>query len=147
MSRAWPVARAGLAVALGNLAGYGAFRAALVCTASLWRPRLAGQGLDAGIETNILLVALTAIAFAAPPVLIGAATARLAGAARLWAGLGAGLWSLGFARWWPDLPLVGPEAWVGPAALVLLSGLIGGWLMDVRADVKSANPPRSDSSA
>ena len=127
-----------LAVAGGNAAGFGAFRAALALTMSLWRSRLSPARPGADLGLTILFIVITAIAFAAPPVLIGALTARLAGHARLWTGLAAGLWSLGFAWWWPDsVPLLGPQAWIGPTVLILLSGLIGGWLMDVRTSVNA----------
>jgi hypothetical protein len=125
--------RLGLAIAGGNAVGYAAFRGALWATPMLWR---SGAGADApsgSLGGRVLLVAVTAILCAAPPVLIGALAARAAGRARPWAGLAAGLWGMGFAWWWPEMPLLGPQAWVGPTILVLLSGLVGGWLMDQRA--------------
>jgi hypothetical protein len=116
----------------GNAAGYAAFRGALWATRLLWRSS-AGVGAPNGsLGGRVLLVAVTAILFAAPPVLIGALAAHVAGRARPWAGLAAGLWGMGFAWWWPEVPLLGPQAWVGPAILVLLSGLVGGWLMEQR---------------
>lgn len=125
-----------LTVLCGNLSGYAAFRLAFALTPGLWR---AGAGLarpESDFGPRIVLTALTAIAFAAPPVLIGALAARLAGRARPWAGMAAGLWGIGFVWWWPDpIPLLGPGAWLGPAILILLSGLIGGWLIELRAAV------------
>ncbi len=138
--------RPALAALGGNVAGYAALRAALWATPMLWRSRL-GAGAPVGdFGVRVLLVVVTAILFAAPPVLIGALAARLAGRARLWVGLAAGLWGIGFARWWPDMPLLGPQAWVGPAVLVLLAGLIGGWLMDQRAAVRALRATRTASS-
>ena len=131
-----------LAALGGNLAGYAAFRAALWVTPLLWRSGAAEPGRDPGMR--ILLIVATAILFAAPPVLIGALAARLAGRARPWVGLAAGLWAIGFAWWWPEVPLLGPEAWVGPAVLVLISGLVGGWLIDQRAGLKALRAARPE---
>ena len=138
--------RPALAALGGNVAGYAAFRAALWATLILWRSSLGADAPDGDFGARILLVALTAVLFAAPPVLIGALAARLAGRARPWVGLLAGSWAIGFAWWWPNVPLLGPEAWVGPVVLVLLSGLVGGWLIDQRAAVRALRAARLASS-
>lgn len=134
-----------LTVLFGNLAGFAAFRLAFALTPGLWRAGAGLAGPESEFGLRLLLTALTAIAFAAPPVLIGALAARLAGRARPWAGMAAGLWGFGFAWWWPKpTPLLGPEAWLGPAILILLSGLIGGWLIEMRT---AANRKASRSGA
>ncbi len=137
MKIAWLIVRPVLAILAGNLAGYAAFRLALGLTSGLWRSGISPARPAGDFGLRILLTALTAILFAAPPVLLGAVTARLAGSARMWAGMAGGLWGVGFAWWWPDLtPILSPQSWLGPTVLILLSGLIGGWLMDVRASTK-----------
>ncbi len=131
MKAIWAVARSVLAVALGNAGGYGAFRLAFLFTPVLWERGLNAATQDNEMGWRFLLTALTAIFFASPPVLIGALAARLAGRAGALIGAVCGLWAFGFAWWWPQpMPLLRPEAWIGPTVLVLLSGLMGGWLIE-----------------
>ena len=135
------VARSAFAVLFGNAAGYGAFRLAVAVTPALWDTGLKLVRPETDFWLRLVFTALTVMMFASPPVLIGALAARLAGGAQMWIGLAAGLWGFGFARWWPPLPLLGPEAWLGPTILILLSGLVGGWLMEPRASVKTLTDP------
>ena len=79
------------------------------------------------------LVAATAILFAAPPVLAGALGAWLAGRAQLAVGLLSGLWSLSLLQTVPAGLPVAPGLWYTTTVLVLLSGMLGGWMMDLRA--------------
>ena len=116
-----------ISLILGNLFGLAFLRLALLGTNAIW----SGVKPDASFSTHVLLIGLTAILFATPPVIIGALTALAARRAGLWAGIGSGLWSFGFAAWWPEpIPYLPPEAWLAPTMLVLLSGMVGGWLID-----------------
>ncbi|MBI2975649.1 MAG: hypothetical protein HY872_17210 [Chloroflexi bacterium] len=109
----------------GNSAGYAAFRWAAWAAPRWWAA--AGHPLPFGLM--LALMAATAIAFAAPPVLIGALAARLAAAHEPFVGLAAALWSISARQWWPRVPLLPAESWIVPMTLILLSGLVGGWLV------------------
>ncbi|MBI3362989.1 MAG: hypothetical protein HY023_17950 [Chloroflexi bacterium] len=122
---------------MGNLAGFGAFRFAVEVTPLLWQNGLSLARPENDLWLRLILTAATAMLFASPPVLIGALAARLAGHVRSWIGMAAGLWGFGFVQWWPPLPLLSREAWLGPTILILLSGLVGGWLMETRATVRA----------
>lgn len=90
-----------------------------------------------GPNTNfLLLVGLTALTFillAAPPVLVGALGAWLARRAQPWVGLVCGAWSLTLLGRVPASFPIAQGVWYAPTVLVLLSGALGGWMMDLRA--------------
>jgi hypothetical protein len=114
---------------LGNALGFGAWAGARVVIPVLWQGR--------GPNTNFLflmgLIALTFILLAAPPVLVGALSAWLARGAHLWVGLVCGLWSLSLLSSVPASFPIAQGVWYVPTVLVLLSGALGGWMMDLRA--------------
>lgn len=117
-----------VAVVLGNALGYGAFRLAGGFTHYLWD---AGPAPNYG--TLLGRICLTAMAFSAPPVIIGAVMARLAGKFEPWVGVASAVWGLTAKQWWPaTVPLLPPESWVAPMVLILLSGLMGGWMVGSR---------------
>lgn len=109
-----------------NVLGYAAFLWAWRVVPGWWSA--AARPLPFGWLLG--LIAVTAIAFAAPPVIIGATAARVAGRHEPYVGLGSALWGLTAYRWWPaeQLPLP-PESWVAPMSLILLSGLLAGWVV------------------
>ena len=113
----------------GNLLGLSAWTLAQAALPWLWR--------DSGTMSNLLLlmglVAVTAILFAAPPVLAGALGAWLAGRAQMGVGLASGLWSLALLQSVPAGLPVAPGLWYATTVLVLLSGMLGGWMMELRA--------------
>jgi len=116
--------RISLAILFGNLLGYGLFRLAAWATPQIW------QGEPPSSFGMLLVrIGLTAMSFATPPVLIGALAARVAGRYTPWVGLASAAWGLTARQWWPaTVPLLPPESWVAPMMLILLSGLVGGWL-------------------
>lgn len=123
----WP--RMTLAVALGNALGLAAWRFAEVALPWLWT----AQRAPGGFLALVGLIALSFILLAAPPVLAGAAAGWLARRAAVWVGLASGLWSLLLLQAVPaGLPLA-PGLWYASTVLVLLSGAMGGWMMDLRA--------------
>ena len=117
------------AVLLGNVLGYAAGVGARMAIPQLWQGR--------GPSTNfLLLVGLTALTFillAAPPVLVGALGAGLARRAQPLVGLACGLWSLTLLGRVPAGFPIAQGIWYAPTVLVLLSGALGGWMMDLRA--------------
>lgn len=121
---------------LGNALGYGAWRAAWLVLPALWEQIPTGAA-EAG------LVALSAILLAAPPVLIGAFSAGLARRAQVFIGLASGLWAVSLIRTLPaTLPFIG-QVWFAPTVLILLSSTLGGWMMEIRAQVEAIRPPNS----
>ncbi|MBI3240913.1 MAG: hypothetical protein HYZ49_01275 [Chloroflexi bacterium] len=117
-------ARVMLSVLGGNVIGYAAFRLALWAAPQWWE----AAGPRSGLGETMLLMALTAISFAAPPVMVGALAARAAARYEPFVGLAAMLWGASARLWWPPVPLLPAESWVLPMTLILLSGLMGGWL-------------------
>jgi hypothetical protein len=125
-----------LAVILGNVFGYGLFRLAAWASAFSWN-----EGAPPIFGALIWRICLTAIAFGAPPVLMGALAGRLAGRYEPAVGLAAAAWGLSAQQWWPQVvPLLPPESWVAPMTIILLSGLVGGWLAGSRLPVISRTP-------
>ena len=117
------------AIIVGNALGLSAWALARAALPWLWR----GRGGVANLPLLMALIAATAILFAAPPVLAGALGAWLAGRAQLLVGLASGLWSLALLQSVPaGLPLA-PGLWYASTVLVLLSGMLGGWMMELRA--------------
>ena len=112
----------------GNALGYAAFRLAAWFAPQWWQAASPNRGLG----TVMLLTALTAISFAAPPVIIGALAARVAARYEPYVGLGAGLWAVSARQWWPPVPMLPPESWIMPMAVIMLSGLLGGWMVGLR---------------
>ncbi len=125
------------AVLAGNALGYAAFRLAAWLTPQWWQAARSREGLG----TVMLLTAMTAVSFAAPPVIIGALAARFASRHEPYVGLGAGLWAVSARQWWPPVPMLPPESWIAPMALIMLSGLLGGWLGGLRVRAQSPSPP------
>ena len=122
------ILRVTLAVAGGNALGYAAFRLAAGLTPHWW----AAAGTPLPFGQLMLMIAFTAIAFAAPPVIVGALAAKVAAAYEPFVGLAAALWAVSARQWWPAVPLLPPQSWIAPMTLILLSGLMGGWLMGWR---------------
>jgi hypothetical protein len=77
----------------------------------------------------MLLIAVTAMVFAAPPVIVGALAARVAGAYEPYIGLAAAFWGVSAQSWWPAIPQLPAESWIAPMALIMMSGMIGGWMV------------------
>jgi hypothetical protein len=129
MLRPYTIFRSLLAILLGNAFGYGLFRLAG------WASSLAWQGGPPATFGELLWrIGLTAVAFGAPPVLMGALAARLASRFEPGVGLAAALWGVTARQWWPStVPLLPAESWIAPMTLILLSGLLGGWLAGLRA--------------
>jgi hypothetical protein len=122
------VLRIVLAVVLGNILGYGLFRLAAWASAFSWN-----EGVPPTFGALIWRISLTAIAFGAPPVLMGALAGQVAGRYEAAVGVGAALWGVSARQWWPEVvPLLPPESWVAPMTIILLSGLVGGWLVGTR---------------
>jgi hypothetical protein len=117
------------AIVVGNLLGLAAWTLARAALPWLWRGR---AGLT-NLPLLMGLVAVTAILFAAPPVLAGALGAWLAGRAQLGVGLASGLWSLALLQSVPAGLPVAPGLWYATTVLVLFSGMLGGWMMALRA--------------
>ena len=114
-----------VALALGNAAGYAAWRLGLGVVPALW----AGQMPPSSVLALIGLTAVSAIVMAGPPVLVGALAARLAGRAHMLVGLLSGLWSLMLIRTVPAGLPIAPGLWFASTVLVLFSGGMGGWTM------------------
>lgn len=132
------MARVLAAALVGNALGYGAWRAAWALLPALW----SRAGAEADWLPRLGLIALTAILLAAPPVLLGALAAGLARRAHLWVGLAAGLWALGLVRATPpELPFL-TQIWYAPTVLILLSSALGGWMLDLQAQVGRAPGPQ-----
>lgn len=129
-----PWFRLAVVIVLGNVLGYAAWVGARLIIPRLWDGR--------GPHTNFLLlmglIALTFILLAAPPVLVGALSAWGARRAQPLVGLACGLWSLTLLSRVPVSIPIAPGVWYAPTVLVLLSGLLGGWLMDLRAAASTA---------
>jgi hypothetical protein len=117
------------AIIVGNLLGLSAWTLARTMLPWLWR----GRGGLSNVPLLMGLVAATAILFAAPPVLAGALGAWLSGRAQLGVGLASGLWSLALLQSVPAGLPVAPGLWYATTVLVLLSGMLGGWMMELRA--------------
>ncbi|MEK6575010.1 MAG: hypothetical protein AABZ58_11950 [Chloroflexota bacterium] len=118
------IIRIALAILLGNALGYTLFRLAAWAAPQWWH----------AVETPIpfgklLLIGLTAISFATPPVIVGALAARVAARWEPAVGLAAALWGVTARQWWPtQVPLLPPESWIAPMTLILMSGFVGGWM-------------------
>ncbi len=118
-----------LAILLGNAFGYGLFRLAAWASSLSWE-----GGPPSTFGALLWRIGLTAIAFGAPPVFVGALAARLASRFEPGVGLAAALWGVTARQWWPaTVPLLPAESWIAPMTLILLSGLLGGWLAGLRA--------------
>jgi hypothetical protein len=121
---------------LGLVANWAAVRVALPW---LW----SGVNDDASMLARMGLVAVSAIVLAAPPVLWGALGAWLARREQLWVGLACGLWGFALIDTVPASFPIAPGVWYAPAVLVLLSSMLGGWMLDLRAQARaSAGPNR-----
>jgi hypothetical protein len=130
------VLRVVLAVILGNVLGYSLFRLAAWASAFSWN-----EGAPPNFGALIWRISLTAIAFGTPPVLMGALAARVAGRYEPAVGLVAALWGVSARQWWPEVvPLLPPESWIAPMTIILLSGLVGGWLAGSRLTANSQTP-------
>ena len=116
-------------ILLGNVLGYMAWLGARVSIPLLWQ----GQSPKTNFLMLVGLTALTGILLAAPPVLVGALCAWLARRAQPLVGLVCGLWSLTLMGRVPATFPIAQGVWYVPTVLVLLSGALGGWMMDLRA--------------
>lgn len=117
--------RVALAAIGGNVTGYAAFR-----LAAWWMPQWwTAVNSATPIGQFMTLIAFTAIAFAAPPVIVGALAARVAGTYEPYVGLAAALWGVSARLWWPAIPRLPAESWIAPMALIMVSGLMGGWMV------------------
>ena len=108
-----------------SVSGYAAFRLAIWLTPTWWGT----VTTNSTVFQLMALIALTTIIFAAPPVVIGALAARVAATYEPYVGLAATLWGVGLRLWWPLIPQLPAESWIAPMCLILMSGMIGGWLM------------------
>jgi hypothetical protein len=117
--------RLSAAIICGNVVGYAAFRAAAWLTPQLWIA--AGEEITFGMR--LTLIAVSAISFATPPVIIGALAAKVASRHELFAGLAASAWGVTAIQWWPAIPTLPSESWLAPMTLIFLSGLMGAWVM------------------
>ena len=115
-------------ILLGNVLGYAAWVGARVSIPLLWQ----GQSPKTNFLTLVGLTALTGILLAAPPVLVGALGGWLARRAQPLVGLVCGLWSLTLMGRVPSTFPIAAGVWYAPTVLVLLSGALGGWMMDLR---------------
>jgi hypothetical protein len=109
----------------GNLIGYATFRFAAWWMPQQWAAVRAGDPLG----EVMLLIAVTAMVFAAPPVIVGALAARVAGSYEPYIGLTSALWSISARLWWPVIPQLPAESWIAPMVLIMMSGMIGGWMV------------------
>ena len=116
-------------VLLGNVVGYAAWVGARVTIPRLWD----GRGPQTNFVMLIGLIALTVMLVGAPPVLVGALGGWLARRAQPLIGLACGLWSLTLLGRVPAGFPIAEGVWYAPTILVLLSGALGGWMMDLRA--------------
>jgi hypothetical protein len=125
-----------LAIAFGNGLGWSAWILGWRALPLVWAN--ADQG--AGLGVLVGRVAVSAMMMAAPPVLIGALSAWLARRAQVWVGLLSGLWSVILIQSTPESFPLFSQVWFAPTVLILLSALFGGWMIDLRAQVRSASP-------
>jgi hypothetical protein len=116
-------------VLLGNVLGYAAWVGARLALPRLWD----GQGPKTNFAMLVGLIALSVILVGAPPVLVGAFGGWLARRAQALVGLACGLWSLTLLGRVPAGFPIAAGVWYAPTILVLLSGALGGWMMDLRA--------------
>jgi len=116
-------------VLLGNVLGYAAWVGARVTLPRLWQD----QGPNTNFVMLVGLIALSVILVGAPPVLVGALGGWLARRAQALIGLACGLWSLTLLGRVPAGFPIAQGLWYAPTILVLLSGALGGWMMDLRA--------------
>jgi hypothetical protein len=116
-------------ILLGNVLGYAAWVGARATIPLLWE----GRGPNTNFLMLVGLTALTFILLAAPPVLVGALGAWVARRAQHLVGLVCGLWSLSLLGRVPASFPIAQGLWYAPTILVLLSGALGGWMMDLRA--------------
>jgi hypothetical protein len=123
----FPWLRIAGAILIGNALGLAAWAGARVVIPRLWQ----GRGPTTNFLTLMALIALTSILVAGPPVLAGALGARLARRAQTWVGLVCGLWSLSLLGSVPAAFPIAQGLWYAPTVLVLLSGALGGWMMDL----------------
>ena len=75
---------------------------------------------------RLTLIAVSAILFAAPPVILGALAAKVAARHELFAGLAASLWGVSAIQWWPTIPTLPSEKLAGADDVNLFIGLDGG---------------------
>jgi hypothetical protein len=123
-----------LAMLTGNALGLGANWAAVrLVLPWLW----SGVNDDASVLARMGLVAASAILIAAPPVLWGALGAWLARREQLWIGLACGLWGFVLIGSVPAVLPIAAGVWYAPTVLVLLSSMLGGWMLDLRAQARS----------
>ena len=116
-------------ILFSNVLGYAAWVGARVTIPVLWE----GRGPNTNFLMLVGLTALTFILLAAPPVLVGALGAWLARRAQPLVGLVCGIWSLTLLGRVPASFPIAQGVWYVPTVLVLLSGALGGWMMDLRA--------------
>ena len=122
-----------LATLISNALGLGANWAAVrLVLPWLW----SGVNDDAGVPARMGLVAASAILIAAPPVLWGALGAWLARREQLWVGLACGLWGFALVSTVPAILPIASGVWYAPTVLVLLSSMLGGWMLDLRAQAR-----------
>jgi hypothetical protein len=113
----------------GNVLGLVAYQLAMqIVVPWLWS-QMNGETTLLG---GVLLIALSAIALAAPPVLLGALGAWLARRDELWVGLACGLWGVSLVGRVPEFYPIARGVWYAPAVLIILSSALGGWLIDLR---------------
>ncbi len=117
-----------LSIVLGNVLGWTAWQLAVLGIPRLW----AGRSPATHPLALIGLTALSFIVLAAPPVLVAALSAAVARRAQLWVGLASGLWAFSLLQAVPAAIPIARGLWYAPTVLVLLSGGLGGWLMDLR---------------
>lgn len=121
-------ARFALAVLLTNLAGWGLWRLAWdTLIPRLW----AALPPQADLLARLGAIAFTAIVLAAPPVLLGAFSGWLARRGPAWAGGLSGLWAFSLIGIVPEGWPIAPGVWYAPTVLVMLSGLFGGWMVEL----------------
>lgn len=123
-----------IAIAIGNILGWGAWALGWRALPLIW----ANVNETIGWGALIARVAMSAMLMAAPPVLIGALTAWLARRAHVWAGLLSGLWSAALIQTTPEALPILSQVWFAPTVLVLLSGLFGGWMLDLREQARAS---------
>jgi hypothetical protein len=133
MSSILRVGRVLLVLLFGNALGAAAWQFALWAIPHLWQDRQPSE------QTFFELIGLTALTFmllATPPVLIGALGGAVSNwIARgwgMWVGLGCGLWALALIQATPPEFPIAAKVWYAPTVLILFSGAVGGWLMDLR---------------
>jgi hypothetical protein len=120
-------------ILLGNILGYAAWLGARMSIPLLWQ----GQGPKTNFLMLMGLTALTGILLAAPPVLVGALGGWLARRAQPLVGQVCGLWSFTLVGRVPSAFPIAAGVWYVPTVLVLLSGALGGWMMDLRASAEN----------